>query len=121
MFFFSPIHTEYKCDSLLRNPFKKRATIKRERASVEKVLVNGYRFVIASQSATTIYLKCANFRNNCKARASKRKNSNEIFVTKNEHNNCIPSSPDFEGPPLHLYQNEYHMGLSEKLHFSFEK
>lgn len=78
-----------------RFSFKKRNSgTKKERVFSEKIFVNGYRFVIASQSATTIYLKCANFRSNCKARASKRKNSNEVFVTKSEHRNCIPGEFD---------------------------
>lgn len=61
--------------------------IKRERSrrNKDQIYVNGYRFVIASQSDTTIYLKCANFRNKCNARASKRKCSGETFVTKSQH------------------------------------
>lgn len=50
-----------------------------------KVYVNGYRFVIASQSKSTVYFKCANFRSQCKARASQRKTTNEMFVTKYDH------------------------------------
>lgn len=47
----------------------------------------------ASQSNTTVYLKCANFRSKCKARASQRKTTNEIFVTKGEHScRCVPDS-----------------------------
>lgn len=61
--------------------------IKREkvRRNKDQVFVNGYRFVIASQSETTIYLKCANFRNKCNARASKRKDTGETFITKSQH------------------------------------
>lgn len=61
--------------------------IKREkvRRSKDQVFVNGFRFVIASQSDSTIYLKCANFRNKCNARASKRKDTGETFVTKSQH------------------------------------
>lgn len=51
----------------------------------QQLYVNGYRFVIASQSESTIYLKCANFRNKCNARASKRKDTNEIFISKSQH------------------------------------
>lgn len=57
----------------------------RSRRSKDQIYVNGYRFVIASQSDTTIYLKCANFRSKCNARASKRKDSGETFVTKSQH------------------------------------
>lgn len=50
-----------------------------------QLYVDGYRFVIASQSETTIYLKCANFRNKCNARASKRKDSGQTYITKSAH------------------------------------
>lgn len=66
--------------------------IKREKRgrNKEQVYVNGFRFVIASQSDSTIYLKCANFRNKCKARASKRKDTGETFVTKSQHSlSCV--------------------------------
>lgn len=71
---------------LFENVFKF-PKIKREksRRSRDQVYVNGYRFVIASQSESTIYLKCANFRNKCNARASKRKDSGETFITKSYH------------------------------------
>lgn len=67
--------------------------MKREktRRNKDQVYVNGYRFVIASQSESTIYLKCANFRNKCNARASKRKETGETFVTKGQHGlGCVP-------------------------------
>lgn len=57
----------------------------KRRRNKDQVYVNGYRFVIASQSESTIYLKCANFRNKCNARASKRKDTGETFVTKSQH------------------------------------
>lgn len=83
-----------------------RRVIKKERSLGDKIFVNGYRFVIASQSPTTIYLKCANFRNGCKARASKRKNSEEVFVTKSEHNkNCTIGTGDFDDDVL-IYGND---------------
>lgn len=50
-----------------------------------RTYINGYRFVIASQSPSTLYLKCANFRNKCAARASKRKDTGDTFVTKSRH------------------------------------
>lgn len=64
--------------------------IKREKRdklsrSKDQVYVNGYRFVIASQSETTTYLKCVNFRNKCNARANKRKDTGETFITKSQH------------------------------------
>lgn len=63
----------------------------RTRTSYNKIYVNGYRFVVASQSNTTIYLKCANFRSQCKARASKRKSTHEVIVTKGVHSiSCMP-------------------------------
>lgn len=68
-------------------------TLKRPRShrKPDKIYVNGYRFVTASQSNTTVYLKCANFRGKCKARASQRKITQEIFVTKGEHaETCQP-------------------------------
>lgn len=55
------------------------------RRNQNQLFVNGYRFVIASQSESTIYLKCANFRNKCNARASKRKDTNEVFISKSQH------------------------------------
>lgn len=55
------------------------------RRNKDQVYVNGYRFVIASQSESTIYLKCANFRNKCNARASRRKDTNELFISKGQH------------------------------------
>lgn len=83
-----------------KSKFNKRES-KKERSLSDKIFVNGYRFVIASQSPTTIYLKCANFRNGCKARASKRKNSEEVFVTKSEHNkNCTIGSGYFDDDVL---------------------
>lgn len=65
----------------------KLTTIKREkvRRNRDQLFVNGYRFVIASQSESTIYLKCANFRNKCNARASRRKDTNETFISKSQH------------------------------------
>lgn len=52
--------------------------------------MNGFRFVIASQSDSTIYLKCANFRNKCNARASKRKDTGQTFITKSQHSaGCV--------------------------------
>lgn len=82
--------------------FKKRSSMKKDRQFGEKIFVNGYRFVIASQSATTVYLKCANFRNSCKARASRRKDSNQVYMTKSEHKNCIPASNTFDDDLLNL-------------------
>lgn len=41
--------------------------------------------MIGSQSPSTLYLKCANFRNKCPARASKRKDTGDTFVTKPRH------------------------------------
>lgn len=55
------------------------------RRNKDPLFVAGYRFVVASQSESTVYLKCANFRNKCNARASKRKDTNEIFVSKSQH------------------------------------
>lgn len=78
---------------LLQNVIKREfSKIKREksRRNKDQVFVNGYRFVIASQSETTIYLKCANFRNKCNARASKRKDTGETFITKSQHSaGCV--------------------------------
>lgn len=65
----------------------KREKIRRNK---DQLFVNGYRFVIASQSESTIYLKCANFRNKCSARASRRKDTNETFISKSQHTaNCV--------------------------------
>lgn len=76
--------------------------IKREkpRRNKDQVYVNGYRFVIASQSESTIYLKCANFRNKCNARASKRKDTGETFVTKSQHTMCCVCLIDTDGIPM---------------------
>lgn len=66
--------------------------VKREkvRRNKDQLFVNGYRFVIASQSESTIYLKCANFRNKCNARASRRKDTNETFISKSQHtSSCV--------------------------------
>lgn len=90
MFVFSNLFTESK---QFQQHLIKFSKIKREktRRSKDQVYVNGYRFVIASQSESTIYLKCANFRNKCNARASKRKETGETFVTKGQHGlGCIP-------------------------------
>lgn len=53
----------------------------------KRILIDGYRFVIGSQSLSTYYLKCADFRRSkCKARATKRKNSNKVRITYAFHN-----------------------------------
>lgn len=71
----------------LHKPFR------RARRNKDSIHINGYRFVIASQSDTTTYLKCANFRNKCFARASKRKDTGETFITKANHTeSCIFNS-----------------------------
>lgn len=63
---------------------------KSSRRSGTQIFVGGYRFVIASQSDSTVYLKCANFRNKCKARASKRKDTGETYITKCQHHpDCV--------------------------------
>lgn len=71
--------------------------------------MNGYRFVIASQSETTIYLKCANFRNKCNARASKRKDTGDTFITKSAHalscvfsENNLGDSTDLKSDPEYI-------------------
>lgn len=66
----------------------------KSRRSRDQVFVNGYRFVIASQSDTTIYLKCANFRNKCNARASKRKDTGDTFITKSVHSSGCVYTPN---------------------------
>lgn len=50
-----------------------------------KIYVNGYRFVMASRTQTTQYLKCANFRSKCQARGSYRLNTDEVFLTRADH------------------------------------
>lgn len=72
---------------MLQDVIKLTSKIKREkvRRNKDQLFVNGYRFVIASQSDSTIYLKCANFRNKCTARASRRKDTNETFISKSQH------------------------------------
>lgn len=72
---------------MLQDVIKSTSKIKREkvRRNKDQLFVNGYRFVIASQSDSTIYLKCANFRNKCNARASRRKDTNETFISKSQH------------------------------------
>lgn len=79
--FFSFFQTCFIADT------KYKMQLKREKArrNKDQVYVNGYRFVIASQSDTTIYFKCANFRNKCNARASKRKETGDTFITKSQH------------------------------------
>lgn len=74
------------------HPGKEKIAVARERKvprikneNKAHIFVHGYRYVIASQSPSTIYLKCANFRSKCSARASKRKDTNETFVTKSLH------------------------------------
>lgn len=85
---------------------------RRLRRNRDAIHINGYRFVIASQSDTTIYLKCANFRNKCFARASKRKDTGETFITKANHaETCVFSSilsPDYiciKNDPDHMNLN----------------
>ncbi|XP_031625153.1 modifier of mdg4-like isoform X26 [Contarinia nasturtii] len=73
-------------EKMWHNVFKmSKAKREKSRRNKDQVFVNGYRFVIASQSDTTIYLKCANFRNKCNARASKRKDTGQTFLTKSQH------------------------------------
>lgn len=103
LFVFFPLFTDHK---LLLNVIKY-TKIKREksRRTKDQIFVNGFRFVIASQSDSTIYLKCANFRNKCNARASKRKDTGQTFITKSSHTaNCecmldpiLPMIDDSEG------------------------
>lgn len=82
-FFFFFLFTDHQ---MLHNVIKfSKCKREKPRRSKDQVFVNGYRFVIASQSDSTIYLKCANFRNKCNARASKRKDTGETFVTKSQH------------------------------------
>lgn len=88
-FCFHFLFTEHQ---MLQDVIKLTSKIKREkvRRNKDQLFVNGYRFVIASQSDTTIYLKCANFRNKCTARASRRKDTNETFISKSQHApNCM--------------------------------
>lgn len=78
IFLFSSFWTDIKPKRLFKTP-----RIKSENRN--QTFINGYRFVIASQSPSTLYLKCANFRNRCGARASKRKDTGDTFVTKSRH------------------------------------
>lgn len=79
------------------------------RRNKDQLFVNGYRFVIASQSESTIYLKCANFRNKCNARASRRKDTNETFISKSQHAPSCVYHPDIESNLIPIdvkYDNE---------------
>lgn len=49
-------------------------------------MINSYRFVISSQSANTYYLKCANFRKCCRARAIIRKDTMKVQIRDGSHN-----------------------------------
>ncbi|XP_011192794.2 uncharacterized protein LOC105218725 [Zeugodacus cucurbitae] len=47
--------------------------------------IENFRFVIGSQSPSKYYLKCANFRNNCRARAVIRKDTLALILRR-KHN-----------------------------------
>lgn len=90
--FFFFLFIFYSTEHQLLQDVIKLTKVKREkvRRNKDQLFVNGYRFVIASQSESTIYLKCANFRNKCNARASRRKDTNETFISKSQHTpSCV--------------------------------
>lgn len=66
-----------------------------DRRNKNKFIINGQRFVIASQSNTSLYLKCAQFRYQCRARAVMKKSTNVIYVTTQEHNHTSDSDDDY--------------------------
>lgn len=106
---------------MLQDVIKSTSKIKREkvRRNKDQLFVNGYRFVIASQSDSTIYLKCANFRNKCTARASRRKYTNETFISKSQHAPSCAYHPDIESNLVAVdekYESET-MPTSETVYF----
>ncbi|XP_068152492.1 uncharacterized protein pre-mod(mdg4)-AE [Drosophila tropicalis] len=50
------------------------------------VVIDGYRFVIGSQMQEVSYLKCANFRNKCRARAILHKSTGKVQLRQGKHN-----------------------------------
>lgn len=61
-------------------------TVGKRKRPKNYTVINNYRFVISSQSADTYYLKCANFRKSCRARAIIRKDSMTVQVRDGTHN-----------------------------------
>ncbi|XP_034115749.1 uncharacterized protein LOC117575592 [Drosophila albomicans] len=49
-------------------------------------LIDGYRFVISYQQQHRCYLKCAHFRNKCRARAIQNKVTGQVQLSNGVHN-----------------------------------
>ncbi|XP_075153234.1 uncharacterized protein LOC142226877 isoform X1 [Haematobia irritans] len=49
-------------------------------------IINNYRFVKSSKSANALYLKCANFRKQCRARAVIRRDTLKVHLKDENHN-----------------------------------
>ncbi|XP_075153248.1 uncharacterized protein LOC142226877 isoform X2 [Haematobia irritans] len=69
-------------------------------------IINNYRFVKSSKSANALYLKCANFRKQCRARAVIRRDTlkliqflPDIFYPDEVHNwYCLDTTPILPTP-----------------------
>ncbi|XP_017056952.1 uncharacterized protein LOC108098510 isoform X2 [Drosophila ficusphila] len=55
-------------------------------------IINGYRFVIGTSNQRRTYLKCANFRSNCRARAIVNKDTNQVRMRHEGHNRSCKDS-----------------------------
>ncbi|KRF78291.1 uncharacterized protein Dvir_GJ26805, partial [Drosophila virilis] len=56
----------------------------RERAGC--LLIDGFRFVISYQQRKRCYLKCSNFRSQCRARAIQNKETGQVQLRNGVHN-----------------------------------
>lgn len=50
------------------------------------MIIDGYRFVIGATHTRRTYMKCANFRNNCRARAILNRDTNKVRMRHEGHN-----------------------------------
>ncbi|KAL9893483.1 uncharacterized protein ACN427_007581, partial [Glossina fuscipes fuscipes] len=75
-------------------------TIIRKHHHKSYTIINNYRYVISSQSTNTYYLKCANFRKSCRARAIIHRTKFAQYITSRrgtqlvffKHNTYTPNS-----------------------------
>ncbi|XP_064550557.1 uncharacterized protein pre-mod(mdg4)-AE, partial [Drosophila montana] len=65
------------------SPRRRRITYRRRAGCL---LIDGFRFVISYQQRKRCYLKCSNFRSQCRARAIQNKETGQVQLRNGVHN-----------------------------------
>ncbi|XP_070073801.1 uncharacterized protein [Drosophila takahashii] len=80
------VHSVHKAPYLHNNPHTKGPQHRGVYRQNGFTIIDGYRFVVGTTNLRRTYLKCANFRSRCRARAIVNRETNKVRMRHEGHN-----------------------------------